>query len=200
MKVTTALLIAVCLLGLVVARGMEVEEEEEFEVEEEDQLGVAHCVLYKELVAENDLLVAEKDFTVTYTVFSLGTAPCEDVSVRESVPSTDFEIVEGSPEQFWDKIEADSSESFNVTLRANKAGVWTPARAIVEYRDAGVGEDKSALSTTVGAVQILTPAQYARSTATFQLEWGLFAVVVLFAVVLPYNSYSSLKAAKKKFN
>ena len=98
MKLSTVLVVAMVLFVQA--------QDDEGEFESEDELPVAHCIVYTHILAENDLVVAGKDFVVTYTVFSIGDAPCVDVRVRESGPADDFEIVEGSPEQLWEQVEA----------------------------------------------------------------------------------------------
>jgi len=173
MKASHVFVMALAIFAVAYAQEDE-EEFDEIEVEEDIHAGSAHCVLHKEIVAENDMVVADKSFTVAYTVFNIGNAPCVDVSVRESIPNADFAIEEGSAEQFWETILPyvkrvsrhalllrvvvqpwcsrrwlifvllcrEHKESFNVTMKPTKAGVWSPARATVEYRDEGLGEDK----------------------------------------------------------
>lgn len=57
---------------------------------------------------------------------------------------------------------------------------------------------QTSLSSTLGPIQILTPVQYARDTATFELEWAVFAGMFAVAVLLPYNTYSSMSSKKKR--
>lgn len=111
MKLAAVFLIALCVLGSAPAWAQDdVDADVDIDVDVEDmdeEVGAAHCILYKEIIADNDRVVAERNFTVSYTVFSIGDAACFDVGVSEDVPSSDFEIVDGEPEKFWEEpVEA----------------------------------------------------------------------------------------------
>ena len=108
MKLATVLLLAMCVIGAVYAEDVDVEDiADDVEAElDEEVVGAAHCILYKKISAENDRVVKDRNFTQEYTVYNVGAGPCFDVSVSESVPSAHFEIVEGAPEEFFEKIEA----------------------------------------------------------------------------------------------
>lgn len=54
---------------------------------------------------DDKLLVVDRNFTLTYTVFNLGTATALDVEVSDIIPDADFEVLEGALEASWDKLE-----------------------------------------------------------------------------------------------
>ena len=71
-----------------------------------ETLSRGHIVVFKELSAKgtSDVLVKDKNFTVTYTVLNLGEGPAFEVKVQDEWPRNNFVLLEGATEGAWDVL------------------------------------------------------------------------------------------------
>lgn len=99
-----------------------------------------------------------------------------------------------------DELAAGSQITRNVTVQPKLFGIYESTRARVRYTTGLHIEDveddvRTGFSTSLGRVRILSKEESLRVTSYFVKEWLVVAVLTAVAVLVPYNKWSSARAA-----
>lgn len=91
---------------------------------------------------------------------------------------------------------------FNVTVRPKLSGMYESTRGRLKYvnpleesegESEGEGGVRMGYSTSLGRVRIVTEQEYQRSVSYFITEWGIYAVLALLPMLLPFAAYSQAR-------
>jgi hypothetical protein len=129
------------------------------------------------------LYAVHHPITVNVTVYNIGEGSAYSVSVNDEWPAS-F-IVSGSNKAEISEIAANSSKSFNFTVTPTVEGEVEDVRAAVEYQPILDGPVMSAYSTAADNVTVVSDEIYKKFTEKHELEWTIFVVVFLGAVLAP---------------
>ncbi|RYG67621.1 hypothetical protein EON64_07055 [archaeon] len=93
----------------------------------------------------------------------------------------------------------DGHVTFNVTVRPKLSGMYESTRGRIKYvnpleeAEGGEGEGEGGVrmgySTSLGRVRIVTEQEFQRSVSYFVTEWGVYALLALLPVLLPFTAY-----------
>jgi len=158
--------------------------------------GEGNLILQKSVRSDTPGLFAlGNNFTVTLSVFNIGTGSAFDVAVSDEWNLEEFELVDGAMSKSWAEIPAEGSETFEFGLIPKVEGRFPGFRGAVEY-NAEAGEDveqQVGLSTGMGEMTIISQELYAKITDKHTVEWAGFFLAAAASVILPFLAYLDIE-------
>ena len=152
----------------------------------------------------NKFIVEEKDLTIEYTIFNVGTSTAFNVILSDgSFPDGDFEIVRGSYQAKWDRLAVSNNVSHVVVVKPLRGGMFNMTAANIKY--APSEESKKVIqgySSSVGVREIMFHKDYDRWFSPHMLDWLAFGLMTLPSLGIPfllwYKSKSTYENIKPK--
>ncbi|XP_065909667.1 translocon-associated protein subunit beta-like [Dysidea avara] len=149
----------------------------------------------------NEFLVEEKDLTVVYSIYNIGSSTAQSVSLRDdSFYEGDFEIVNGLLSVTWDKIPANNNVTHTVIVRPKFSNIYNMSYAQVKYSD----EESNYVGYTSapGYIRVLKYNEFSREHVSHVVDWLAFALMASPTIGIPfivwYWSHSYYEALKGK--
>ena len=163
-----------------------------------------------------DTVVVNGDFVINYLVLNNGDAKAKDIQIADKYDPSLFtglaNIDETGEVSFTaDELDVNEKVSFNVTVSPKVHGIYESTRARVKYSSGAitkteeeVEEEETAdepmmgFSTSLGKIRILSVEAHMKASSSHYLEWVVFVVSVLAAVIIPGNIWRTVRKASKK--
>jgi len=159
------------------------------------------------LVSKNILnvyLVQDKDLTVQYDIYNIGSSSAIDTElVDKSFAAEDFDVVHGSLAVKWQRIGPASNVSHVVIVRPKRAGQFNFTSADISYLPSDSATDRQhAYTSAPGEGGVVNFKDYDRKFSPHVLDWTAFAVMSLPSLGIPFllwnKSRSKYESSKKK--
>jgi len=152
---------------------------------------------------ENKFIVQNRDLTVKYNIYNVGTSAASQVKlVDETFPSNDFSKVLGQLSVEWRSIPPNGNVTHVVVLKPLKSGVFNFTAAEMSYVPSEEAEAQRAFTSFPGEGGIMTEIDFARKHSPHLLEWSIFALMCMPSLVIPfllwYRSQSKYVTTKLK--
>ncbi|XP_031572584.1 translocon-associated protein subunit beta-like [Actinia tenebrosa] len=175
-------------------------------------VGSSHCADSESsarlIVAKNVLnqfVVENKDLTIHYTIYNVGSSPASAVTLTEdSFPESAFQVVHGLSSIKWKSIAPGTNVSHSIILHPLKSGNFNFTAAKVTYKASEDGPVQVAYSTAPGEGGIMSNKDYQRKHSPHLVDWGLFSLMCIPTLLLPlmiwYRSHSKYENFKVKKN
>eukprot|EP01137_Pigoraptor_chileana_P021595 Opistho-2@85527 len=148
----------------------------------------------------NEILVEGKDLTMVYHLFNVGSGPALEVSLEESgFPTEFFTPIAGLQTAHWERIAPNTNVTHSVIVRPIAAGYYNFTAARVSYRPNEDSEFvQTGLTSSLGQAAFMRSKDYDVKYAPHWVQWGYFAILAIFPVVVPfflwYSSYAKYEA------
>jgi hypothetical protein len=168
-------------------------------------------------------VVVYGDFTIKYLVINNGDAKAKDVRVDDKYDPNLFDgvkNVDADGAVTFEVAELDVGDQIehSVTVSPKIHGIYESTRARVKYSsgalssssssseedgievtDAGdeMDEPMHGFSTNLGRVRILSVEDHLRTSSMHVLEWAVFMISVVAAVVIPWNTWRVARSTAK---
>ncbi|ESO08775.1 hypothetical protein HELRODRAFT_74464 [Helobdella robusta] len=168
------------------------------EDEENAKLLVAKSVL-------NNILVEDKELTVQYDVYNVGTSAAYEVKLEEkSFQSTDFEVLHGSLVAQWNRIGPGTNVTHVIVLKPLKSGYFNFSAAEISYLPSENDvEPQTGYTSSLGEGYFMNYKDYDRRFSAHVLDWSAFVIMTLPSLAIPYllwhqskNKYEHGKSKK----
>merc|ERR1712088_471876 len=106
---------------------------------------------------ETKILAQNQDLTFSYKIYNIGKEAALDVSMKDSNfdSADDFEVVSGSAEGNWARIDPDGSITHDITVKPLKAGQQNITSATLTYKTAEGEEPITLFSSDYGVAQFI---------------------------------------------
>lgn len=136
---------------------------------------------------ENKFIVENRELTVKYSIFNVGTSAASQVNlIDETFPITDFEIVRGQLPAAWKTIAPNGNVTHIVVYKPLKAGYFNFTSAFISYIPSEGADIQRAFTSFPGEGGIMTEIDFARKHSPHLLEWTIFAFMCLPSLVIPF--------------
>jgi len=158
------------------------------------------------LVSKNILnvyLVQDKDLTVQYDVYNIGSSSAIDTELTDkSFTPEEFDVVHGSLSVKWQRIGPGSNVTHVVILRPKRAGQFNFTAADLSYLPSDSATERQyAYTSAPGEGGVVNFKDYDRKFSPHVLDWAAFAVMSLPSLGIPFllwNSSRSKYESKQK--
>jgi len=152
---------------------------------------------------ENNMLVQNKEMTIKYRIFNVGTSSASKVKlVDETFPAEYFETVRGHLSVEWQSIPVNANVTHIVVLKPLKEGYYNFTSAVLSYVAKEGADVQNAFTSFPGEGGIMSEVEYARKHSPHLLDWSIFALMCMPSLVIPfalwYRSHSKYVVAKPK--
>jgi len=160
----------------------------------EESASEARLVASKKTEAK--ILAQNVDLTFSYKIYNIGGQAALNVEMKDEnfATSTAFEIVKGSAEAAWERIEPDSSVTHEITVRPLAAGAQNITSAVFTYKGSDAGEEVTMYSSDYGTANIIEEREYLRKHASHIQDWAVFLLLSIPSLVFPYLLYFKSKS------
>jgi len=151
----------------------------------------------------NVYLVQDKDLTVQYDVYNVGSSSAIDTElVDNSFATEDFDVVQGSLAVKWQRIGPASNVSHVVILKPKKSGYFNFTSADISYLPSDTATERQhGYTSAPGEGGVVNFKEYDRKFSPHVLDWAAFAVMTLPSLGIPFllwNSSRSKYDSKRK--
>jgi len=144
----------------------------------------------------NDYLVENQNINIKYSIYNVGGNTAQNIELNDnSLPLSYFDKLNGT-----DSIKVanllPNGKVEQILVYKPKIGVHGRVNftsAEVYYRSEGLSTVLSTQSSEPGVGFILSVEDYEKRFSLHLFEWGIFAALSLFSIVIPYSLYSSSK-------
>jgi len=145
---------------------------------------------------EAKILAQNVDLTFSYKIYNIGGQAALNVEMKDEnfASSAAFEIVKGSAEAAWERIEPDSSVTHEITVRPLAAGAQNITSAVFTYKGSDAGEEVTMYSSDYGTANIIEEREYLRKHASHIQDWAVFLLLSIPSLVFPYLLYFKSKS------
>jgi len=150
--------------------------------EEESYLFVTKDTLNRYVVQNNDL-------TIKYSLFNAGQSTVFSVELNDidSFPTNKFDLLYGTLNPKWERINAASNLTHVVILRPKQSGPCNMTHAVVTYRKSEkTNEIQTAYSSEIGELHIVSTREYDRRFSSHFLDWILFTMMAVPCIAFPF--------------
>jgi len=153
----------------------------------------------------NQYLVENKDLTVEYKIFNMGSKVAMDVQLSdESFPEGSFETVSGNLKVSWERIAPKANVTHAVIVKPLKSGYFNFTAAEVSYLTSEESSDRTVGSSSFpGEGGIVPEREFDRRFSPHVLDWLVFAFMTLPSLGIPFllwlsssSKYDPTKAKK----
>ena len=167
-------------------------------------------------------VVVYGEFVIKYLIINNGDAKAKDVYIEDSYDPNLFEGIKNVDERGSVRFEIDGLDigdqiEKTVIVSPKIHGIYESTRAAVRYSsgaltssssteedgievtDAGeddLDEPMIGFSTNLGRVRILSVEDHLRTSSSHILEWTVFMVSVIAAVIIPWNTWRVARSTK----
>eukprot|EP01031_Cornospumella_fuschlensis_P037610 gene37611-45687_t len=174
--------------------------------QDESSVDVSPRVLLYKFTPTNPVVIL-RDFTISYELVNVGNSAATALEIADNYDVNSFDMIsnvdaEGFVSQRFDELQPNGHIVFNVTVRPKLSGMYESTRGRLKYVNPleesegeadGEGGVHMGYSTSLGRVRIVTEQEYQRSVSYFAMEWGIYAVLVLLPVLLPFTAYKQAR-------
>lgn len=152
---------------------------------------------------ENKFIVENRDLTVKYSIYNVGTSAASQVNlIDETFPLTDFEVVVGQLPAVWKSIPPNGNVTHIMVYKPLKAGYFNFTSAVITYIPSEDADVQRGFTSFPGEGGIMTEVDFARKHSPHLLEWAIFALMCMPSLVIPfylwYRSHSKYTSKVKK--
>ena len=160
-------------------------------------------------------VVVYGEFTIKYLIINNGDAKAKDVRVDDKYDPNLFEGIknvgeDGAVTFEVDELDVGDQVERSVIVSPKIHGIYESTRARVKYSSGAVSSSSSSsnedgievtdagdemdepmhgFSTNLGRVRILSVEDHLRTSSVHILEWTVFSISVVAAVVIPWNTW-----------
>jgi len=147
----------------------------------------AFLILRKRIHSEYpQALAVDVNFTVELTAYNVGKSNAYDVTIRENWGEDSFNLTDGALNKTWPVVEAGQNVTLNITLVPKQHGEMTGFRGIVSYKTSEDGPMLIGFSTPMLPHSVYPWEAYQKATASYNVQWGLFASGLVLFTLLPF--------------
>jgi len=155
----------------------------------------------------NRFIVQDKELTIKYGLFNSGPTTVFNVQLNDvhSFPKDKFELLAGTLNVKWERINAGSNLTHVAVLKPKQSGITNSTHAVVTYRKSEKNNDvQTAYSSEIGDVYIMTSREYDRRFSSHIIDWILFTAMASPCIGFPFflwfkskSKYDKLVAKEK---
>jgi len=154
---------------------------------------------------ENKFIVENRDLTVKYSIYNVGTSAASQVKlVDNTFPASDFTRVLGQLSVEWRSIPPNGNVTHVVVLKPLRSMYFNFTSAELSYVPSEDAEPQRAFTSFPGEGGIMTEVDFARKHSPHLTEWAIFAMMCTPSLLIPfllwYRSQSKYVTAKLKNN
>lgn len=155
---------------------------------------------------ENELLVENRELTIRYDVYNVGSSTAFNVLLADNTfPESDFVTVRGQLSVTWKSLAPGTNLTHVVILKPLTHGVFNFTAASVSYQPTEEADNQVAFTTMPGEGSIMTEVDFNRKHSPHLLEWAVFACMCTPSLLIPFllwfkshSKYSSTDGKKKQ--
>lgn len=151
----------------------------------------------------NKFLVKDKEVTIKYNIYNVGTSAANQVKLVDSTfPLDDFAPVLGQLSAEWRTIAPNSNVTHVVVVKPLKSGLFNFTSAELSYVPSEEAEPQRAFTSFPGEGWIMTETEFDRKHSPHLVEWAIFFLLCTPSVLVPfllwYRSQSKYAVVKLK--
>ncbi|CAF0838157.1 unnamed protein product [Adineta ricciae] len=137
----------------------------------------------------NRFIVQGKELTIKYGLYNSGPTTVFNVNLNDvhSYPSKYYELLVGTLNPKWERINAGANLTHVVVLKPKESGISNSSHAIVTYQKSEKNaEVQRTYSSEIGDVYIMTGREYDRRFSSHVIDWILFTAMASPCIVFPF--------------
>jgi len=151
----------------------------------------------------NQFLVKNKDVTIKYNIYNVGTSAASQVKlVDNTFPVDDFARVLGQLSAEWRTIPPNTNVTHVVVVKPLQSGLFNFTSAELTYVPSEDAEPQRAFTSFPGEGWIMTETDFERKHSPHLVEWAIFFLLSTPSVLIPfllwYRSQSKYAVVKLK--
>lgn len=137
---------------------------------------------------ENKYIVENRELTVKYNIYNVGTSVANHVTLMEdSFPVADFEVVRGHLSVEWKSIPPNGNVTHVVVLKPHKSGNFNFTSAQLSYLQSDGEDVQRGFTSFPGEGFVMTEIDFARKHSPHLLEWAIFALMCMPSLIIPFG-------------
>jgi len=138
-------------------------------------------------VVDNNFIVENRELTVKYSIYNVGTSAATQVKlVEDTFPLADFETVRGHLNVEWGTIPPNGNVTHVVVLKPHRSGYFNFTSAQLSYVSSENAEVQNAFTSFPGEGYIITEIEFNRKYSPHLLEWAIFALMCMPSLIIPF--------------
>jgi len=157
-------------------------------------LAIASPRLIAQKLVLEDYIVLDEGASVVHRIFNVGSSSAYDVTLDDKNSEGLGPVVEGTQTAHWERIPPGGSVVHTFFTAPETEGDIPVGGSLITYRHSPTSQLAAHFTTAVGRVRVGAVNELAQLTSSRFVEWGIFSIVALAAIAVPFLRYSSLKA------